>query len=340
MEAGKFAIVEPLFLKIDGLTQTFVSDISTRLIAEITPVVSVGLTLAFIAYGMLIMRGAIDMPVADFLNRCLRAGIIASIALAGGLYQTSIAGVIMSTPDALAQVVSGNAGGVSAANIIDQAAGKGAAYVSEAFGEAGFFSSEGLTYAAIGIIAALATAIVVGVGAVFVTIAKVALAILVGLGPLFILALLWQPTARFFELWASQVLNYALTIVLFSVVFTLLMSIFNGYMAEARFDGVQNVGYTLIGMLVISVVSVGLLLQLPSIASGLAGGVGISYWYELRAMRSGVSGVYGSGRAAARAAMATPRAMTNLTQGAANMATGAVGVARATAGYFRGRGSR
>ena len=341
MAEGNFTIVEPLFNKIDFLTRSFVTDISSRVIADITPVMSVGLTLAFMTYGMLIIRGAVEMPIAEFLHRCLRAGVVVSIAMAGGLYQSTIADAIVSTPDALAQAVSGNPGGASAANIIDQAAAQGADYVSRALEESSFFSSEGLTYAAIGVISAVATAAVVGVGAVFVTVAKVALAILAGLGPLFIVALLFQPTARFFEQWTAQVLNYALTIVLFSVVFTLLMDIFRGYMAGAEFDGAQNVGYTLIGMLVISVVSAGLLLQLPSIASGLAGGIGISYWYELRSMRSGAGGAYRGGRTAVRGAMAAPGAAKNAVGGAVNMtktvAGGAAGVARAAAGYFRGR---
>ncbi|KAB2692453.1 hypothetical protein F9K79_22535 [Ochrobactrum sp. Kaboul] len=86
MATGDFKIVEPLFNQIDFLTRTFVTDISSRIIAEITPVVSVGLTVGFITYGLLIIRGAVDMPVADFLGRCIRIGIIVSIAVAGGLY--------------------------------------------------------------------------------------------------------------------------------------------------------------------------------------------------------------------------------------------------------------
>lgn len=99
---------------------------------------SVGLTVGFITYGLLIIRGAVDMPVADFLGRCIRIGIIVSIAVAGGLYQSTIADAIISTPDALALAISGNAGGASAANVIDLAAEQGADYVSEAFSEAGF----------------------------------------------------------------------------------------------------------------------------------------------------------------------------------------------------------
>ncbi|KAB2692510.1 type IV secretion system protein, partial [Ochrobactrum sp. Kaboul] len=281
-------------------------------------------------------------PLSDNSSRkcrCLRAEAL--MLASRYIYQSTIADAIISTPDALALAISGNAGGASAANVIDLAAEQGADYVSEAFSEAGFFGSEGLTYAAIGIVGALATAAVVGVGAVFVTVAKVALTILAGLGPLFILALLFQPTARFFEQWCAQVLNYALTIVLFAVVFTLLMDIFRGYMSGAHFDGTQSVGYTLIGMLVISVVSVGLLLQLPNIASGLAGGVGISYWYEMRAIRGGAGAAYRGGRAAARAARAAPGAARSAAVGATNMAKtaagGAAGVARAAAGYFRGR---
>lgn len=191
--------------------------------------------------------------------------------------------------------------------------------------------------ASVGTISLFAVAGVVATGALFLVIAKVAIAILVALGPLFILALLWQPTARFFELWAGQVLNYSLTIVLFSVVFTLIMQLFGGYMAQADLDGVQSVGYTLLGMAIIAIVSVGILLQLPNIASGLAGGIGISYWYELRTMGRAASGAARGARAAGRAAMAAPRAAAGAARGAARMASGAAGVTRAAVGYFRGR---
>lgn len=336
MAGSDFQLVGPLFERIEAVTQTYVTDISSRIITEITPVVSVGLTVGFIAYGMLIMRGAVEMPVADFLQRCLRIGIIVSIAVAGGLYQSQIADAIMAAPDALAQAISGNAGGVSAANVIDASAQQGADYVSKAFEKAGVFKANGLVYAAIGSIAALALTAIVGVGAVFLIAAKVALAILVGLGPLFILGLLWQSTSRFFEQWMHQLLNYVLLIVLFSTVFMLLMDIYQDYMAQAAFDGVQNVSYTLIGMLLISIVSLGLLLQLPNIASGLAGGVGISYWYELRAIRSGARGAYAAGKAGAKMAAHGAAAVARGGVAAAQAGTKAV---RAVAGYFRGRRS-
>src|SRR5690625_7454697 len=75
------------------------------------------------------------------------------------------------------------------------------------------------------------------------------------------------------------------------------MQLFGGYMAQADLDGVQSVGYTLLGMAIIAIVSVGILLQLPNIASGLAGGIGISYWYVLRTMCRAASGSASGARA-------------------------------------------
>ena len=337
-----FELFTPLFSKIDATTATYVSDISSKAIAAITPVVSVGLTLAFIAYGLLIIRGAVDMPVADFLTRCLRIGIIVSIALAGGLYQTEIAGAITKIPDDLATALLSNPTDSSnAASVIDTAAGNGFKRASEAFEESGWFSSDGLLYGLFGILILLATGILTAIGAAFILMAKIALAILAGLGPLFIIALLWQPTQRFFEQWVAQVVNYILLIVLFAAVFGLLMDIFGNYMADLKLDGVQNLGYSLGGVVILAVVSIVVLLQLPSIASGLAGGVSLIYMWELRAMRGSASSALRGGRSAASGAIAAPGAARSAASGAANMAvnaaSGATGVARAAAGYFKGR---
>ncbi|CCJ51900.1 type IV secretion system protein [Bordetella parapertussis] len=337
-----FQLLGSIFSQIDTVTQTFITDISSKAIAEITPVVSVGLTLGFITYGWLIIRGAVEMPVAEFLNRCLRVGIIVSIALAGGLYQSEIADAIVSAPDALATaLISDPTQGSSAAQLVDQAAEKGFNYAGQAFDKAGIFSVQGIAYVGIWAVIMVATIALTAIGGAFILLAKIALALLAGLGPLFIIALLWQPTHRFFELWAGQVLNYGLLIIIFSAVFGLMMDLYGGYMDGAKLDGVQNASWTVGGAGIISAACLVILLQLPSIASGLAGGVGLGYMWELRAIRGGAGSAYRGGRTAARAARAAPGAARSAAVGATNMAKtaagGAAGVARAAAGYFRGR---
>src|SRR5690625_1050058 len=115
------------------------------------------------------------------------------------------------------------------------------------------------------------------------------------------------------------------------------MQLFGGYMAQADLDGVQSVGYRLLGMAIIAIVSVGILLQLPNIASGLAGGIGISYWYELRTMGRTASGAARGARAAGRAAMAAPRPDAGAARAAARMASVAGIVTRTASGHCRGR---
>jgi type IV secretion system protein VirB6 len=337
-----FAIFTPLFQEIDQLTATFVTDLSAKAITAITPVASAGLALAFIAYGLLIIRGALDMPVADFLGRAIRISLITSIALAGGLYQQDIAGAITTVPDEMAQaLMHDSVQGSSAAALIDTAAGNGFGRATEAFDKASFFSEEGFVYALFGCLILIATAVLVAIGGAFILIAKIALAILAGIGPIFIIALLFQPTQRFFEQWSAQVLNYALLIILFSSVFSLLMSMFGHYMADLQFDGIANVGYTLGGAVTFSLISIILLLQLPSIASGLAGGVSLGYLGELRAARGGamrsaraVKGAYSMARAAPGALVG---AATGIRDGAVSVARHSATAGRTAAGYFRGR---
>ena len=329
-----FSLFSPLFEKVDTATQSFVSDISANAIATITPFVTLGLTLGFIAYAILIIRGAVDMPILDFLARSLRIGIVVSVALAGGLYQAQIANAIIELPNALAvAVITDPAEGSGAASIIDVAAGKGFDAASRAFKQSSFFSADGLLYGIFGIMIILATAIIVAIGGAFILLAKLALALLAGLGPFFIVALLWQPTSRFFEMWVGQVLNYVLLVVLFSALFGLMMSIYGGYVEGVKFETGMNVAYSLGGAFILSAAMVMILLQLPGIAGALAGGVGLSYMWELRAIRNGAAGAgragMSAGRAGGRAAAATGRA-------AAAAGRAASGGAQKAYGYFKG----
>ncbi|UXL41032.1 type IV secretion system protein (plasmid) [Pseudomonas fragi] len=312
----------------------FVSQISTQAIATITPFVTLGLTLGFIAYAIAIIRGAVDMPVMDFLARSLRIAIIVGVALAGGLYQSQIAGAIVELPNSLAvALISNPTEGAGAASIIDVAAGKGFDAASRAFEQSSFFSADGLLYGIFGIIIILATAVVVSIGGAFILLAKVALALLAGLGPIFIVCFLWQPLSRFFDLWIGQVLNYVLLVVLFSALFGLMMDIYGGYVAGVKFESGVNVAYSLGGAIILSIAMVLVLLQLPGIAGALAGGAALGYMHELRAIRGGAasvsraSGMSAAGRQASRAG-----------GWAASKAGGSIKTGASKAyGYFKGR---
>lgn len=163
-----FAVFKPLFDTIDEATKTFVHDISTRCIVEITPVVTVGLTISFIIYGLLIVRGAVGMAVTEFLGKAFRIAIIVNIALAGGLYQSKIADLIQTLPNDLATaLIVKPSQGETAASLIDEAAGVGFDCAGMAFNKAGIFSFEGLTYCVIGVLVSLMTAVLVAVGGAF-----------------------------------------------------------------------------------------------------------------------------------------------------------------------------
>lgn len=328
-----WTLLAPLFEAFEGATRTYVTDISTRMIATVIPVISVALTLGFLVYSIAVIRGTVQMPVSDLLWRCFRIGVIVSIASAGGLYQATLADVIISTPDALAQSLIGTGNGeTSAGQILDDSIKFAVIVVAEQWEKASVFSKQGIMYVVYSALIMISAAIMVGIGGAFMILSKVALSLLVGMGPLFILMLLWEPTKKFFELWTGQIITYGLTIILYSITFTFLIGLYGTYMSNYQpGSSTINAIFALMGALIISAVSIVILLQLPSIAGALSGGLAISYMREARATQKGaskaMSGAKSGAKAAGRAAMSGGR-----------MAMAGAGAAgKVIAGFARGR---
>ncbi len=272
-----------LFNEIDRVTDTYVMDISSKAIVAITPIASIGLTISFIIYGWLVIRGAIDMPLAGLVNRCFRISIITSIALTAGLYQYEIKDLIMNTPDDLVEALVDNPQNRSQlAQLIDKVAEKGFECASKAFEEAAFLEADGVLYGLFGILILLATSFLTAVGGALILLANIAITLLIGLGPFFIISLLWQPTYRFFEQWIAQILSYTIFLVFLATMSSLLMNIFANYVADFKFDGNQNVSYALGGVLILSIISTVLLFKLSSIANALAKGVTLGHLWKIK----------------------------------------------------------
>lgn len=180
----------------------------------------------------------------DFLWKCIKISMIVSVASAGGLYQSQIAGAIQTAPDQFASSLlpaqAATAQGSTASALIDKAAGEGFSKAGEAFEKAGVFTKEGLAYTAFGVLCLLSTALLTAIGGAFILLAKIMLGLLAALGPLFIFGLLFKGTVGFFERWVAHVLGFALLIVFVSSIFGLMMQMFTGYMTQVQFDGTLN----------------------------------------------------------------------------------------------------
>lgn len=285
-----FQMFTQLFDVIDTATKTYVTDISSKAIVAATPIVSVSLTIAFIVYGFLIMRGAIDMPLSGFLSRSLRISIITSIALTTGLYQSDIAKLIIETPNDLLNALINNApDGKTLSQLLDETAQNGFDYANQSFEEAVYFNADSLLFSLFGILILLATSFLVAIGGAFILLAKIILILLVGLGPFFIISLLWQPTYRFFEQWITQILNYTILIVLLATVFSLMMRIFTHYTKNMKIEYSQNMGYTLGGAIILSIIFIVLLFKLSSVANALAKGVTFGHLWRSNATGNTIS---------------------------------------------------
>jgi len=278
-----FRLFTPLFAELDRVSTAFARDVSSRLIVAITPVLAAGLTVWFIVWGILVMRGSVEQPVREFLGKVIRTALILSVALGAGLYQRDVAELIRTVPDDLAAAVAGGEGDVGfaadplatgsvQAALIDRAAGQGLSKVEDAFEKGGLMTQQGIAFYTFGVLLLLATVIMVGVGGALILVAKVMLALLAGLGPLFIAALLFDATRRFFDRWVAMLATYGLVVVLFAAVFTFLLAIFANYMGGVALDGNMNVAYGIGGALVLTIVSVAILKELHHLAVGLGGG--------------------------------------------------------------------
>jgi type IV secretion system protein VirB6 len=269
-----------IFTNIDNIKNTFVGDISHQLAVELTPPITAALTLSFIFYLAAILYGKIEEPFEDFIARSVQIMLISVFALGSGIYQPQIAPLIQSTPDSLAAAIIDNpAGPITAGNMLDRAAVTIFSVAGEAFSNAGLFSDEGWAFGITGLLITLMGAILLGIGTAFLLVGKIGLSVLAAMGPLFIASLLWRPTAALFDRWIGQILTYSFLIILFSIVFSFLISMFESFMAGFSIAETENLAMNLGLSCVLAMISILLLLELPGLAATLGHGFTNTFWH-------------------------------------------------------------
>jgi len=264
---------------VTNATNAFVTPAATNLISALQIIAVTGVTLYIVMTGYAISTGAIESPFWTFAKQCVKIIIISFFALTVDGYTNHVIGALNGLETGLSDAM--NTGGGTSQNIyqvLDQSLGKGFELVAKCFqkaDEAGWSIGAALGWICAGIVMAIGTVLVSMGGGATVIVAKFALAIVFALGPLFIMALMFPATAKFFDSWFGQVMNYILTIVIMAIIMTFAMKAFDAFLAKTDLDQ-QNPMLAALQIGVLTGVLLYIIKQAGGIASALGGGMSLA----------------------------------------------------------------
>jgi len=280
---------------VSNATEAFVTPAASNLITVLGGTALSGLTLYFVLQGYAIMTGQVQEPGVAFLKTVCKSAIIIFIGLNAGNYSEFVVGSFNGLETGLSAALSVNGTPASIYQTLDGSLQKGLDIVgicmqkADDAGWSAIISAFGWLIAAL--VVAIGTSLVTILGGATVIVAKFSLAIMFAVGPLFIMCLLWPMTAKFFDSWFGQVLNYTLTVVFVAVVMSFAMVGYDAFIQGANFagEGNDNPLFAALQIGVLTGILMFIIYQVGGMASGLAGGISMTAM-TLRQIASPVTG--------------------------------------------------
>lgn len=264
---------------VTNATAIFTAPAAARLILALKGIVVVCVTIYLMITGYMIMVGAVATPVWSFFVLSARILIVSAFALQIDLYTNTVLEFFTSLEVGLATAMSSTgATPTSVYQSLDQTLGQALSIVTRCFQMAITWNpGEAIAWVVTGMLVLLGSGGLLVLGAVVLIIAKFAIAVLFALGPLFIFALLFPVTAKFFEAWFAQVMNYLLVGVIVGIVLAFAMAAFSRFVVGADFSGDGEVNPIRAAAEITALTGIlGLLIwNARTLAQGLAGGMSL-----------------------------------------------------------------
>lgn len=255
-----------LFTAFDQNLLNVINTGSANIITLITPLMASG----FAIYVMLVMvsywRGHSHEPVPDFIQRMAGWAVVLSLGMNIGYYTQYVVPFFNGLGDDIARALTGTQEtGAALDTLATTYVHAMAQILQDAHGPESILNAVVFVF-----ITFLLGLPFMGISAAYIILARFALGLLLALGPMFISAALFPATRRFCESWIGQCLSYGFLVALISAAGMIEI----GFASSISPD--QATLGTLIEIALMGVAFIVITLNLPGLASQLAGGVGIS----------------------------------------------------------------
>lgn len=278
--ASSFDFYEKLFTKLNTGLSTYWSDVASDISGAIAPVATTLVAIYVMLWGWSMIRGAIQEPVIDGFTRITRITLIVAVAIGTGYYNSFLADMLWNSPEALGSIVAGGSSSATNMQFLDDLMSQfydfGQVFNDAANADTGITGIPDLSLWFTGLAVWVSGVLVTGYAGFLLALSKMALAIILGIGPIFILLTIFEPTKRFFDAWIGQALNYVFLVMLTAGAIKLIMTIIESYLGPAM--GVAAAEPTMekaLPAIVFSIIGMLVMVQLPSVASALGGGVSV-----------------------------------------------------------------
>lgn len=268
-------IFAPMFNAFDQQVLNTINTGSSNVISLISPLATACFGIYLLLVSMSYLRGMNDQPVGDFFLRMAGWTAVLTAGMNISYYTEYVVPFFNGAGEDIAQALCGTSSPATALDtllnaylgaILNLWQGVGALQIGLVL------EACALTFCTV-----LVGTPFLAIAAAYIILARFALGLLLALGPMFIVAALFPATRRFFDAWVGQCLNYAFLTALFAAAGAIEVQFATGILPQ-NFDAGSLV---LTWTLEFKIISMGIVflfvsLNLPSLASALAGGVGIS----------------------------------------------------------------
>lgn len=264
-----------IFQKIDAVVQTDIVANISNVANVLSPIMLSAFTIYLLFVFLSYWQGSSpESTMVDLMKRVTAWAVVIGFGVNLSAYNSTVIPIVMGLGDGLVHLFNGTDGNIGSS--LDNLGTKLVDIVVKNNDKANnlpmpFGLGDKIAVVFKNAIIIISFGVFLIIAGAYIILAKVMTAILVVLGPIFICLALFPATRQYFMSWVNQVVNYSLYLLIVNVTASIFIGYLNGDFGLASIEAETETG--LVEVFLTSLIFFVVLLKLPELASGLAGGI-------------------------------------------------------------------